>query len=98
MKTVFYTKKERVIVDYTRLEEKEFATLLQKEKPKEVFHNFYSKENPCWAITDYLEENRIKYYATSWANKTPIIVELTKFYRYLSNQGLTEVYFENDKQ
>lgn len=34
MKTVFYTKKERVIVDYIRFEEKEFIDLLQKEKPK----------------------------------------------------------------
>ena len=97
MKTVFYTKKERVTVDYIRFEEREFTDLLQKEKPKEIFHNFYSQEKPCWVITDYLEENKIKYYATAWSNKQPRVSDISSFYRYVCNQGLTEIFFKNDK-
>lgn len=96
MKTVFYNKKERVVVDYIRFEEKEFIETLLKEKPKKIFHNFYSKEKPCWIITNYLDENKIEYYADSWSNKTPIVAELTNFYKYVNNQGLTKIYFETE--
>jgi len=95
MKTVFYTKKERVVIDYIRFTEKEFIDTLLKEKPKEIFHNFYSRETPCWVITNYVDEKTIEYFATSWVNKTPIIAEITNFYRYISNQGLTECSFES---
>jgi hypothetical protein len=95
MKTVFYTKKERVVIDYIRFTEKEFIDILLKEKPKEIFHGYYSKEIPCWVITNYIDEETIEYFATSWYDKTPQESKLTNFYRYISNQGLTECSFES---
>jgi hypothetical protein len=96
MKTVLYNKRERVVIDYIPFSEKEFIDILLKQTPKEIFHEFYSKEKPCWVITNYVDEKTIEYFATSWANKTPITIELTNFYRYISNQGLQQCSFKNE--
>lgn len=95
MRTNFYNKKDRVLTDYIPFTEDEFIKTMLEKKPKEIFHSFYSSDKPCWVITEYVDEKTIKYYSNSWADKTPIKVELINFYKYLSNQGLQKCSFEN---
>ena len=95
-RTVFYTKKERVVIDYIDFTEKEFVDILLKEKIKKIFHSYYSKVTPCWVITNYIDKKTIEYFATSWSNKTPQKTKLTDFYRYVSNQDLKKCSFETE--
>lgn len=95
MKTNFCIKKERKVIDYIVFTEEEFAKSLLENKPKNIFNTHYSTKNPCWVITEYLDNGNVKYYATGWAKKEPVEEKISNIYVSWKNQGLRECYFEN---
>lgn len=95
MKTNFCIKKERTVVDYTVFTEEEFKKALLVNKPKKIFNTHYSTKKPCWIITEYLDNDRVKYYADGWAQKEPVEEKISNIYVSWKNQGLRECYFEN---
>jgi hypothetical protein len=93
METYFHKKIEviKTIREIFSLEE--FKKILNENKPNEIFNTEYSRKKPCWIITEYLDENNIKYYADGWANKTPISESIENIYTSWRIQGLENCYF-----
>lgn len=71
----------------------EFKRLMNLHKPKELFVPAYSEKTPSWVITEYLDDDNVLYYATGWADKTPVKESLNNLYLYWRHQGLNQCKF-----
>ena len=92
----FQTTKQRTVTDVRPFTQEEFINALNEHKPKEIFNSHYSSKVPCWIITEYLSNNRIKYFAHSAADKTPIELSMENLYKSWKTQGLEECYINID--
>jgi hypothetical protein len=64
--------------------------------PIEIINTHYSEQKPLWVITN-LQNNKLTYYATSWANKSTLTIHIHAFYDDCCLQGLENCYI-NDKK
>lgn len=93
MKQHFHTTKERIVIDKISFDLTRFCNTLNAFRPKEIFNSQYSENIPCWIITEYLEGNRVKYYANGWADKTPIEESMENIHCSWKIQGLIDCFF-----
>lgn len=92
----FNKKRDRIVTDVLPISKEDFINILIINKPSKIFNSPYSTKIPCWVITEYLENNRIKYFANGWADKTPVEESIENVYDSWKSQGLTNSYFENE--
>jgi len=82
---------------YGQMELPNFVNQLKKDRPSELFHSYYSREKPCYFITEYLEHG-VMIYADSWADKTPQKKTFDKLQRELGSQGIELFYYNTKSQ
>lgn len=89
--------KEKVVKDNIPLEEKEFLDILLKYKPTEIYHSYWSSNEPLWVITEY-NDSGILYYSNSWPNEYRISKPKTysNLYNHLRSQGLQYCFLKNN--
>lgn len=86
----FHTTKRRQVSDVIPFTEEQFVKALNDNKPTEIFNPHYSSKVPCWTITEYLGNNRVKYFADVWSDRTPVEESLENLYRSWIFQGLQD--------
>lgn len=64
----------------TPFSQEQFISVLSEKKPKEIFNSYYSLTRPCWVITEYLGDNKIKYFSNGWQDRTPIEESIENLY------------------
>ena len=96
MEIKLYRLVEVVSVKTEKLSMDEFVDLMILHKPTGIFNTYYSSKSPCWHITEYIHDFTIMYYAHSYADKTPRMINLDDFYRMISVQGLASCHFVTD--
>ena len=94
---LFSKQQQRVINNTVCVTKEEFIEILNNNKPKEIFNRPYSLSKPCWVITEYLGNNKVKYYAKSWVDKTPTELSMESLYKSWSEAGLSECFIEIKK-
>src|ERR1700741_3414135 len=87
-----YKIKTRTVQDRVSFTLEELTEALCKFKPKEIFNTHYSDKVPCWFITEYLGDNKIKYYAHN-SDRIPQERTIESFYDSIKYQGLDGCYF-----
>ena len=93
MQHYFHNKREIIEIVKNEVTFEQFKKMLNENKPKEIFNSEYSVETPFWYITDYLDENSIKYYANIWSDKTAEIAPIDTVYQSWLLQGLEHCFF-----
>lgn len=84
---------ERKIIEVSKVVSlKDFKRILNDYQPKEIFNSHYSDKTPCWIITEYINEDNVKYYANAWSDKNSKEVTIKTFYDYLRIEGLNNCY------
>ena len=88
----FQTIKKRIVTDVIPFTKEEFINALNEHKPKEIFNSHYSSKVPCWTITEYLGNDRVKYFAQGWTDRTPIEESMENLHTSWRLQGLEECF------
>ncbi len=90
-KTMCISKQVTTTV-YSPMELTDFITQLKADKPKQIFHSYYSKDKPCYIITEYLDYG-VMVYADAWADKTPKKKTFEGLQREFNMQGVELFYY-----
>ncbi len=93
MEIKFYKTKQEVRSVKETITLGEFYKLLLTHKPSEIFNAHYSREKPCYYITEYINANTVKYYVDAWGYKTPRKITIEKLYGDLLIEGLDSCFF-----
>ena len=88
----FHTTEQKTVNKIVIFTIEKFIDTLNLYQPKEIWNSEYSSKIPCWTITEYLGNNRVKYYASGWADKTPVEDSMEKLYKEWCIQGLERCY------
>jgi len=96
MNIKLYTTEEHITYYKKGLSFEEFKKLLLEYKPKNIINMPYSAKKPCWVITEYLDNDRIKYFANGWADKTPVEASFEDIHSSWLIQGLNHCHFTKD--
>jgi hypothetical protein len=91
----FSTTQEVVTTKIIPFSVDELRTLINLEKPKEIWHAGWSSRKPFLIITEYNIEGFMMY-CTCWADKTPMQYDAEKLHSYLKYQGMESCYINSD--
>ncbi len=92
-KTIFKIVTKRIVEDSIVITKEEFIDILNTKKPFQIFCPDYSTTKSLWVIVAYPGDNQVTYYATSWADKTPVMDSMSNIYTSWRIQGLVDYYF-----
>lgn len=91
----FNTKEQVISTKINVVSKIEFIKILNNYKPKDIFNSHYSQTIPCWVILEYLGNNKVKYFAQGWADKTPVVEPMENLYNSWKLQGLDNCFFND---
>lgn len=96
MEFYFNVPKEETKIISSTMSLIQFKALLKTNKPLQIYNSDYSSEKPCWYITEYFEDDKVKYYADNWADKTAKTIAIDDLYQSWKIQGLEKSYFKKE--